>query len=42
MPQPVDGYITPPGGPGLGIAVDEAAVRRLAGGGPASERGAGA
>lgn len=32
MPQPIDGYITPPSGPGLGIAVDEAAVRRLAGG----------
>jgi D-arabinonate dehydratase/D-galactarolactone cycloisomerase len=32
MPQPIDGYITPPPGPGLGIAVDEAAVRRLASG----------
>ena len=32
MPQPVDGYITPPAGSGLGIAVDEAAVRRLAAG----------
>jgi D-arabinonate dehydratase/D-galactarolactone cycloisomerase len=40
MPQPVDGYITPPAGPGLGITVDEAAVRRLADGGSAGERGA--
>jgi D-galactarolactone cycloisomerase len=32
MPQPDDGYITPPSGPGLGITVDEAAVRRLAAG----------
>jgi D-galactarolactone cycloisomerase len=31
MPQPVDGYITAPAGPGLGITVDDAAVRRLAG-----------
>ncbi|MHB8620048.1 MAG: mandelate racemase/muconate lactonizing enzyme family protein [Chloroflexota bacterium] len=30
MPLPVGGYITPPSGPGLGIEVDEAAVRRLA------------
>ena len=34
MPRPVDGYIFPPAGPGLGIAVDEAAVRRLAAGTP--------
>jgi len=30
MPQPVNGYVTVPAGPGLGIAVDDAAVRRLA------------
>jgi D-galactarolactone cycloisomerase len=30
MPKPVDGYIQAPTGPGLGIAIDEAAVRRLA------------
>ncbi len=30
MPTPIDGYITAPVGPGLGITVDEAAVRRLA------------
>lgn len=29
MPLPADGYITAPTGPGLGITVDEPAVRRL-------------
>lgn len=31
MPAPVDGYVTAPAGPGLGIEVDEMAIRRLAG-----------
>ena len=31
MPQPVDGYVAVASGPGLGIRIDEAAVRDLAG-----------
>jgi D-galactarolactone cycloisomerase len=31
MPTPVDGYISTPSGPGLGINVDEMAIRRLSG-----------
>ena len=32
MPQPEDGYVSVASGPGLGIQIDEAAVRELAGG----------
>lgn len=30
VPQPLDGYLDPPDGPGLGVVMDESAVRQMA------------